>query len=283
MECGAYAFQMLLNVKDLEVTFHSRDGANHAVKRVSYTLEKGEVIAIVGESGSGKSVSSMALTGLLPSPPKCQVSGSVELDGQDLMQMREKALRKRRGQDIAYVFQEPSTALNPYFTVGSQIAEAIRYHRDDVDDVDAEVISLMDQVGIRDSETRYRDYPHQMSGGMKQRIVIAMALACRPRILVADEPTTALDVTIEAQIISLLRKLKDDYGMAIVLITHNFGIVDGFADKVAVMYQGDIVEEGTANEVLASPQHPYTQALIRCIPKLGQNLERLPVSSYGLS
>ena len=282
MECGACAFRMLLNVKDLDVTFHSRDGANHAVKGISYTLEKGEVIAIVGESGSGKSVSSMALTGLLPPAPSCQVSGSVELDGENLMQMREKELRKYRGRDIAYVFQEPSTALNPYFTVGSQIAEAIRYHRDDVDDVDAEVISLMDQVGIRYSDTRYRDYPHQMSGGMKQRIVIAMALACRPRILVADEPTTALDVTIEAQIISLLRKLKDDYGMAIVLITHNFGIVDGFADKVAVMFQGDIVEEGDAEEVLASPQHPYTQALIRCIPKLGQDLERLPVASYGL-
>jgi len=273
---------MLLDVKDLTVSFHSRDGANHAVKGISYTLEKGEVMAIVGESGSGKSVSSMALTGLLPPAPKCRVTGKIEFDGSDLMGMKEKDLRKYRGKDIAYVFQEPSAALNPYFTVGSQIAEAIRYHRDDVDDVQAEVIGLMEKVGIRDAASRFRDYPHQMSGGMKQRIVIAMALACRPRILVADEPTTALDVTIEAQIISLLRQLKDDYGMAIVLITHNFGIVDGFADKVAVMYQGEIVEAGTMKAVLSSPKHPYTQALIRCIPKLGQNLDRLPVANYGL-
>ena len=272
---------MLLDVKDLKVSFHSRDGVNEAVKGISFQLEEGNVLAIVGESGSGKSVTSMALTKLLPPEPLCRVSGQALLDGKDLFGLSSKEMRSVRGKEIAYIFQEPGTSLNPYYTVGSQVAEALKYHRPEVSDVWAEVVSLLDQVGIRDPEKRAKDYPHQMSGGMKQRVMIAIALACRPRILVADEPTTALDVTIEAQIIDLLKDLRAKLNMSIILITHNFGIVDEFADDIAVMFRGDIVEAGPAESVLANPQHPYTKALIKCIPKMGAKLRRLPVVDYA--
>jgi len=272
---------MLLEVENLNVSFHSRDGVNEAVKGISFNLEKGKTLAIVGESGSGKSVTSMALTKLLPPEPQCQVSGVARLNGKSLLDLPEKEMRRVRGKEIAYIFQEPSTSLNPYFKVGSQIAEALKYHRDDVADIGKEVIHLLDQVGIRDPENRAEDYPHQMSGGMKQRVMIAIALACRPNILVADEPTTALDVTIEAQIINLLMDLRRRLEMSIILITHNFGIVDGFADDIAVMFSGEIVEAGPAEKVLAHPQHPYTQALIKCIPKIGAKRERLPVVDYA--
>lgn len=271
---------MLLEIEDLNVSFHSRDGVNQAVKGISFNLEEGKTLAIVGESGSGKSVTSMALTKLLPPPPLCQVSGSARLDGVQLLDLPDKEMRSVRGKQIAYIFQEPSTSLNPYYTVGNQIAEAIKYHRDDIEDVWKEVVTLLDQVGIRDPDKRANDYPHQMSGGMKQRVMIAIALACQPRILVADEPTTALDVTIEAQIIDLLKELRGSLNMSIILITHNFGIVDEFADEIAVMFRGEIVEAGPAESILAHPKHPYTQALIKCIPKLGAKMDRLPVVNY---
>lgn len=272
---------MLLDVQDLKVSFHSRDGVNEAVKGISFQLNEGKTLAIVGESGSGKSVTSMALTKLLPPEPLCRVSGSASLDGESLFDLSASEMRAVRGKQIAYIFQEPSTSLNPYYTVGNQIAEAIKYHRDDVPDTWAEVVKLLDQVGIRDPEMRAADYPHQMSGGMKQRVMIAIALACQPRILVADEPTTALDVTIEAQIINLLKDLRASLNMSIILITHNFGIVDEFADDIAVMFRGEIVEVGPAASILANPQHPYTQALINCIPKLGTKQNRLPVVDYA--
>jgi len=272
---------MLLDVQDLTVSFHSRDGVNEAVRGISFGLEKGKTLAIVGESGSGKSVTSMALTKLLPPKPMCQVSGVARLGGKSLLDLPEKEMRSVRGKGIAYIFQEPSTSLNPYYTVGSQIAEALKYHRDDVSDIGKEVVRLLDQVGIRDPENRAKDYPHQMSGGMKQRVMIAIALACQPSILVADEPTTALDVTIEAQIINLLRDLRQRLDMSIILITHNFGIVDGFADDIAVMFRGEIVEAGPAEKVLVDPEHPYAQALIKCIPKMGAKRERLPVVDYS--
>ncbi|MDQ8187393.1 ABC transporter ATP-binding protein [Pelagicoccus sp. SDUM812002] len=272
---------MLLEVRDLKIRFNSRHSKVDAVKGISFSLEQGKTLAIVGESGSGKSVTSMSLSRLLPPPPKCEVSGQALLDGVNLLDLPERQLRKVRGKRIAYVFQEPSTSLNPYFTVGAQIEEALKFHREDVADFKVETIGLLHKVGIRDADSRYGDYPHQMSGGMKQRVVIAMALACQPDILVADEPTTALDVTIEAQIMDLLRELRDNENMAIILITHNFGIVDGFADNVAVMYQGRIVEQGETASILASPKHEYTKALIRCIPRLGVKRERLPVVDYA--
>ena len=275
------ADSMLLDVNDLKVSFHSRDGVNEAVKGISFHLDEGKTLAIVGESGSGKSVTSLALTKLLPPEPLCRVSGKATLDGKSLFDLSAKEMRAVRGKEIAYIFQEPGTSLNPYYTVGNQIAEAIKYHRTDVPDVWAEVVSLLDQVGIREPEKRAKDYPHQMSGGMKQRVMIAIALACRPRILVADEPTTALDVTIEAQIIDLLKELRAKLNMSIILITHNFGIVDEFADDIAVMFRGEIVESGPAESILANPQHPYTKALIKCIPKMGANLKRLPVVDYA--
>ncbi len=271
----------LLEVKDLRITFRSRDTVNPAVKGTNFSLRRGETLAIVGESGSGKSVTALALSRLLPPPPACSLSGEIYFRGRDLMTVSEKELRRVRGKQIAYIFQEPSASLNPFFTVGHQIAEAIKLHRPEVSDVRAEVIEALDLVGIHMPETRFRDYPHQMSGGMQQRAMIAMALSCHPRILVADEPTTALDVTIQAQILDLMQRLKEQLEMSIILITHNFGIVDGFADQLIVMYRGDIVESGSTEEVLSNPQHPYTKALIACIPKLGAKQERLLTIDYS--
>ena len=272
---------MLLEVKDLRVSFRSRRSLVEAARGISFSVDRGQALAIVGESGSGKSVSCLALTGLLPREPQCRVEGRALLDGEDLLGLDEGRLRRVRGGRIAYVFQEPSTALNPFYTVGSQICEALAAHRREVSDRRGEAVRLMELVGIRDAAKRVDDFPHQMSGGMKQRVVIAMALACRPDVLIADEPTTALDVTVEAQIIRLLSELRVKLGMAVILITHNFGIVDGFADAVAVMFRGSIVEYGEAAQVLGKPKHPYTQALIRCIPRLGERRERLPVVDYA--
>ncbi len=272
---------MLLDVQNLTIAFRSRHASVEVVRGVSFSLEKGRTLAIVGESGSGKSVTSMSLAGLLPPPPQCFVSGMAYLNGEDLFSLSEGGLQKVRGKRIAYVFQEPSSALNPYYAVGRQILEAIRLRRSDVDDERGEVIRLLGKVGIRSPEERFDSYPHQLSGGQKQRIVIAMALACRPDVLVADEPTTALDVTIEAQIMELLAALRRDEGMSIILITHNFGIVDGFADEVAVMYRGKIVEQGETAQVLAAPKHAYTRSLIRCIPRIGSSQARLPVIDHA--
>jgi ABC-type dipeptide/oligopeptide/nickel transport system ATPase component len=207
--------------------------------------------------------------------------GEILFDGQSVLTMNAPDLRKLRGGKIAYIFQEPSTSLNPVFAVRSQIAEAIRLHRPDVTDVDAEVVRWLDAVGIVDAAKRMNDYPHQLSGGMQQRVMIAMALACQPDVLVADEPTTALDVTIQAQIMELLASLKERFGMAVILITHNFGIVSGFASRVLVMYRGKIVEQGPTEDVLRHPQHPYTRALIDCIPRLGANEKRLKTIDHA--
>jgi len=265
----------LLQVRDLCVDFILEDRKIEAVRGASFDLAAGETLAIVGESGSGKSVTALALTRLLPMPPARVTRGEIVFDGADVLAMDAAALRKLRGGRIAYIFQEPSTSLNPVFNVRSQIAEAIRLHRPDVTDVDAEVVRWLDAVGIRDAAARMHDYPHQLSGGMQQRVMIAMALACQPDVLVADEPTTALDVTIQAQIMELLGSLKERFGMAVILITHNFGIVSGFASRVLVMYRGRIVEQGPVDEVLRHPQHAYTRALIDCIPRLGSREKRL--------
>ncbi|MFL2847373.1 MAG: ABC transporter ATP-binding protein [Coraliomargaritaceae bacterium] len=270
----------LLTVEQLKIGFGSGDQINEVVHGIDFDIEAGgETVAILGESGSGKSVSCLALTRLLPTDANCSVSGSIIFDGDDVLRLEDSALRKIRGGGIAYIFQEPSASLNPVFSIGFQIAEAVRLHRPDISDVEGRVIELLELVGIREAQHRYRSYPHELSGGMQQRVVIAMALACEPKLLVADEPTTALDVTIQAQILDLLRKLRNQLGMSILLITHNFGIVKGFADRVLVMYRGDIVESGSVETVLSNPQHPYTKALITCIPKLGDSRERLTTIS----
>ncbi len=266
-------------VKDLRITFHGRDRVTEAVQGATFRFAEGETVAIVGESGSGKSVTAMALTQLLP-PHVTKVSGEVNYQGKNLLTLPAREIRKYRGKEIAYIFQEPGTSLNPVFTVGSQIAEVIKIHLPGEKDPKARAIRFMDLVGIKDPAKRYGSYPHELSGGMNQRIMIAMALACEPRILVADEPTTALDVTIQKQIIDLLADLKKRLGMSVILITHNFGIVKGFADQVVVMFRGKIVEQGRTEDILANPKHPYTKALIGCIPRLGQKVDRLPTIDH---
>jgi ABC-type dipeptide/oligopeptide/nickel transport system ATPase component len=266
----------LLKVSDLRIAFNSRGESNEVVHGINFSVKAGgQTVAILGESGSGKSVSCMALTQLLPKAPTCTVSGEVRFQGENVLEMNADAIRRVRGNGIAYIFQEPSSSLNPVFTIGCQIAEAVKLHRPDITDVKARVVELRELEGIRDAAKRYSAYPHEMSGGMQQRVMIAMALACEPDLLVADEPTTALDVTIQAQIMDLLRELREKLGMSIILITHNFGIVKGFADEVIVMYRGEIVEHGAVETVLNDPQHHYTKALIACIPKLGQKQRRL--------
>jgi ABC-type dipeptide/oligopeptide/nickel transport system ATPase component len=271
----------MLEVRDLTISFRSDDGNVPAVRSVSFRVEKGETLAIVGESGSGKSVTAMALTRLLPEPAALYEAGEILLDGQSILHMNEKQLRRVRGNQIAYVFQEPATSLNPVFSVYEQIAETIRLHRPEVREVRNEVIYWLDQVGIVDSAHRLKDYPFQLSGGMQQRVMIAMALCCQPEILIADEPTTALDVTIQKQILDLFQALKFKYRMSMILITHNFGIIRGLADKVAVMFRGRVVEFGSTESVLHQPQHPYTRALIECIPRLGLKLDRLKTIDYS--
>ena len=271
----------LLQVRDLRIRFQTRHGAEQAVDGVSFEIYPGETLAVVGESGSGKSVTALALTRLLPKPPTCRISGEILYRGRDVLKAGDRELRELRGREIAYIFQEPTASLNPVFTVGDQIAEAIKLHFPEEKDLTGRVIESLRLVGIRDPESRYRDYPHQLSGGMNQRVMIAMALACQPRILIADEPTTALDVTIQAEIMTLLKRLQDELGMAIVLITHNFGIVKGFARRVMVMFRGKIVEAGPIEEILDDPRHPYTKALIACIPRLGDKRRRLPTIDYS--
>ena len=263
------ASKPILQVRDLCIDFVLEDRTIEAVKGVSFELAEGETLAIVGESGSGKSGTALALTRLLPVPPADIKRGEILFRGERVMEMDAAQLRKLRGGKIAYIFQEPSTSLNPVYTVRTQIGEAIRLHRPDVTDVDAEIVRWLDAVGIIDPAARMHDYPHQLSGGMQ------------PDVLVADEPTTALDVTIQAQIMELLGSLKDRFGMSVILITHNFGIVSGFASRVLVMYRGRIVEQGPTEGILRHPQHAYTRALIDCIPRLGANERRLKTIDHA--
>lgn len=272
----------LLHIRDLEIEFR-RYGAEptKAVQQLSLDLMPGESLAIVGESGSGKSATALALARLLPEPPATIRATKLELHGKDILHLTPAELRKVRGKDIAYVFQEPSTSLNPVLTVRTQMAESLRLHRPDVKDIDAEIISWLDKVGIVDPAKRLRAYPHELSGGMQQRVMIAMALCTQPRLLIADEPTTALDVTIQKQIIDLLAQLRRDLGMSIILITHNFGIIRDIVDKVAVMFRGRVVETGPVEQVLTNPQHPYTQALLACVPRMGAKKARLPAIDHA--
>ena len=265
----------MLEVSDLTIKFINEEEEFTAVESVSFTVADGETLAVVGESGSGKSVTALALTRLLPEPPARITSGEVLLDGESLLSKSGKSLRRIRGRQIAYIFQEPATSLNPVLSIYEQLAETLRQHRPEVRNLREEVVYWLDQVGILEAGRRIHDYPFQLSGGMQQRVMIAMALCTRPKILVADEPTTALDVTVQKQILDLFRLLKQRFGMSIILITHNFGIIQGIADQVAVMYRGKLVESGRCVSVLKQPQHPYTQALIDCVPRIGARLHRL--------
>jgi oligopeptide/dipeptide ABC transporter ATP-binding protein len=265
---------VLLSVRRLRLEFHKDGQILPAVEDVSFDIAPGETLCLVGESGSGKSVTALSIARLLPSPPARYAGGEILLNGHDVLRMNAAELRQIRGGIVSYVFQEPSASLNPVFRVGSQIKESLKLHRSEAA-TDEEVVRLLKLVGIPAPESRLKDYPHQMSGGMQQRVMIAIALASQPRLLVADEPTTALDVTIQAQIIELLRELKQSFGMSILLITHNLGIVGDIADRVAVMYAGQIVEMAPARELLSRPLHPYTQALMNSVPKLGANAQRL--------
>ncbi len=265
----------LLEIENLSVEFPSHNGTMHAVDGVSLTVDSGEVLGIVGESGSGKSVTMMALMGLVAYPGRVRAD-KLRFDGHDLLALSERERRRLTGKDLSMIFQDPTTSLNPCFTVGFQLAETLKLHMGlDKAAARKRSIELLEQVGIPAPESRLSVYPHQLSGGMSQRVMIAMAIACNPKLLIADEPTTALDVTIQAQILDLLRSLQKDRGMALVLITHNMGVVNEMAQRVAVMYAGQIMEQQRAQSLFISPQHPYTEALMAAMPERSNGQSRL--------
>ena len=272
----------LLEVKNLTVSFTSGKKDLEVVSQISFSIKRGEILALVGESGCGKSASCLALTGLLPVPPaKYSADGIRFFSGEkdiDLQTLSGARLRKIRGGSIAYIFQEPTASLNPVMRIGEQIDEVLKLHRPEIRDRKTEIISLLKQVGITSSESRVNSYPHELSGGMQQRVMIAMALAGNPELLIADEPTTALDVTVQSQILELLEQLRRERQMAVILISHNLGVVSRLADRIAVMYAGKIVESGTADEVLFSPRHPYTAALLAALPVPGNRGKQLNTS-----
>ncbi|GAB5448346.1 MAG: ABC transporter ATP-binding protein [Gymnodinialimonas sp.] len=274
-EAGPY----VLDVRDLKTVFRTRRGEVHAVNDVSFRLKAGELLGVVGESGSGKSVTMMSLIRLLPMPPAEIRAGTVDFGDRDLMQISEDELRAIRGARIGMVFQDPMTSLNPVFNVGYQLMEPLRKHMGmDKTAARARSVELLELVGIPDAERRLKDFPHQFSGGMRQRVMIAIALACDPEVLIADEPTTALDVTIQAQILELVKELRQKLGMAIVWITHDLGVIAGIADRVMVMYGGQVVEEGPVRTLFDSPRHPYTRMLLETVPSIsGERADRLRV------
>jgi peptide/nickel transport system ATP-binding protein len=262
----------LLEVEQLQTHFGTLDGVVRAVEGLSFHIDAGETVAIVGESGCGKSVTSMSILRLVPEPPG-KIAGKIRFQGRDLLTLSDKEMRGIRGKDISMIFQEPMTSLNPVLTVGKQIGETLQLHEGlSRKDAEARSVDMLNLVGISAPQRRVKEYPHQLSGGMRQRVMIAMALACNPKLLIADEPTTALDVTIQAQILDLMRDLKTRVGAAIMLITHDLGVVAEMAQRVVVMYAGRKVEEGTAREIFARPMHPYTRGLLGAVPKLGSSL-----------
>ena len=269
----------VLDVRDLKTVFRTRGGEIHAVNDVSFHLKPGELLGVVGESGSGKSVTMMSLLRLLPAPPADICGGTALLNGRDLLAMSDDELRAVRGAKVGFVFQDPMTSLNPVFTLGNQIMEPLIKHlKMSKSQAEARAIELLDLVGIPDARRRLYQYPHQFSGGMRQRVMIAIALACDPDVLIADEPTTALDVTIQAQILELVKELRRKLGMAIIWITHDLGVIAGIADRVMVMYGGQVVEHAPVRELFANPQHPYTRALLQTIPRItGDRETRLKV------
>ena len=266
----------LLELRGLTTTFQTARGEISAIEDISFELNAGEILGIVGESGSGKSVTALTIMGLLPQPPARVAAGSVRFAGEELTTASPNRMEKIRGAGISMVFQEPMTSLNPVFTIGEQIMETVRAHeRMSASAQRARAIEMLDRVGIPSATKRLNDYPHQLSGGQRQRVMIAMSLACRPKLLIADEPTTALDVTIQAQVLDLLMDLRDELGMAILIITHNMGVIAEVADRVLVMYAGRIVEQSPAADLFDAPQHPYTKGLLACVPTLQQDRHRL--------
>ncbi len=268
----------ILEVKDLRIYFESEYGIAKAVDGVSYSVKKGKTLGIVGESGCGKSITSLAILGLIPHPPGIIAGGQILYKGRDLLKFSDRAIREVRGHKISMIFQEPMTALNPILTVGEQIIEVIRRHLNKTPkEARDKAVHLLEQVGIPSPEARIDEYPHELSGGMKQRVMIAMALACEPDILIADEPTTALDVTVQAQILDLLRKMQREYGMAIILITHDLGVIAEMADDVVVMYAGKVVESTDVKTLYKKRLHPYTQGLFDAIPTVTTKKDRLAI------
>ncbi|MEM7165092.1 MAG: ABC transporter ATP-binding protein [Planctomycetota bacterium] len=270
--------EKIIDIRNLRTYFDTDDGVVKAVDGVNYSIAPGKTLGVVGESGCGKSVTAMSILQLIPQPPGRIAAGEIFFKGRDLTKVSSKEMRAIRGNEISVIFQEPMTSLNPVYRVGDQIAEALILHEGlSSQEARQRTIDLLDRVGIPSPGSRVDDFPHQMSGGMKQRVMIAMALACNPSLLIADEPTTALDVTIQAQILDLLRELQEDLGMSIILITHDLGVVAEMAHDVSVMYAGKVVEFASVNDLFVSPQHPYTAGLFRSLPKMGEERESLEV------
>lgn len=267
---------VLLEVKNLKTYFYTDDGVSKAVDDVSYSLNRGETLGLVGESGCGKSVSALSIMRLIPEPPGKIVGGEILFEGRSLLNLTEAEMQEVRGNDIGMIFQEPMTSLNPVFTCGDQISEAIILHQKlTKDQAKDKAIEMLKLVGIPAPEQRFGEYPHQLSGGMRQRVMIAMALSCNPDLLIADEPTTALDVTVQAQILELIGKLQKELGMGVIMITHDLGVIAEVCTKVAVMYASKVVEYGTVEEIFYNPKHPYTIGLMSSIPKLNKKKSRL--------
>ena len=267
---------VVLDVQDLRTYFRTRWGTVKAVDGVSFTLDRGETLGIVGESGCGKSVTMLSLMRLIPIPPGREVGGKIILDGEDLLQLTEKEMTDIRGRKIALIVQDPMTSLNPVFSIGNQVVEAIKLHQNlPKKSLMASALDVLRKVNIPAAETRMRDYPHQMSGGMRQRVVGAMGISCQPQVLIADEPTTSLDVTIQAQYLALLNEIKRESDVALLFITHDFGIVARMCDRVAVMYAGRIIEMGGVRDIFNHPAHPYTEALMASVPKMEEDVDRL--------
>ena len=259
----------LLEVKDLRTYFYTYEGVVKAVDGISYEVEEGETLAIVGESGCGKSVGALSLMRLIPDPPGKIMDGEILFDGEDVLKVNPDDMREIRGGKMSMVFQEPMTSLNPVLTVERQLSETLQLHKEmSRSEAAKEAVNLLERVGIPDPESRVKQYPHQFSGGMRQRVMIDMALSCNPRLIIADEPTTALDVTIQAQILELMKSLTTEFGVALIIITHNLGVVARYADRVNIMYGGKIIERGTAQEIYADPKHPYTRGLLKSVPRL---------------
>jgi oligopeptide/dipeptide ABC transporter ATP-binding protein len=269
---------MLLEVKDLRTYFHVMDGTVKAVDGLNFSIPRGKTLGVVGESGCGKSVTALTIMGLLEIPPAEVASGSMHFDGRNLLTMEEDEWRQLRGSEMAMIFQEPMTSLNPVFRIGDQVSESVLHHMDvSKKEAQERAVAALARVGIASPERRARQYPHELSGGMRQRVMIAMALACEPKLLIADEPTTALDVTIQAQILELIRETQEETGAALMLITHDLGVVAEMVDEVIVMYAGRVVEHGTAEEVLLDPKHPYTEGLLNSIPSRASRGKRLNI------